>query len=49
MLEFGKNAASIWWAYGITLGLIAALVIWSVTQSRKVKRDLDMLEAKRRG
>ncbi len=49
MPDFGKNADAIFWAYAITLGLIAALVIWSWVRSRKVKRDLDAMEAKRRG
>ena len=49
MPDFGKNALSIYAAYGTTLGLLAVLVIWSVLRSRKVKRDLDAMEAKRNG
>ena len=49
MPEFGKHALSIYSAYGTTLGLLAILVIWSWARSRKVKRELDAIEDKRRG
>ena len=49
MPEFGKHALSIYSAYGATLGLLAVLVIWSWVRSRKVKRALETMEAKRRG
>lgn len=49
MIDFGKNAASIWAAYGTALGLYALMIAISWTRSRKAKRDLAALEAKRNG
>lgn len=49
MIDFGKNAVSIWTAYGAALGLYALIIAISWTRSHNAKRDLAALEAKRNG
>ncbi len=49
MLELGKYAATIHWAWGITLSLLGFLVVLSWFQARRAKRKYDEMEARRRG
>jgi heme exporter protein D len=48
MPELGKYAATVLSAYGISLTLLAGLVVLSLVQSRRSKRRLDEAEARRR-
>ncbi len=47
MPELGKYAGAVLSAWGLTLVLIAALILLTWVQSRKAKRDLDAIEARR--
>lgn len=49
MPELGKYAETIMTAYTATIILIAAIVVLSIVRARKVKRQLDELEARRNG
>lgn len=46
MIDFGKHTFHVWACYGVTVTLVAALVIQSLTQSRKAKLRLAQVEAK---
>lgn len=46
MPELGKYAAEVLWSYGLTLGLIGALVVWSLLRGGRVRRALDEAEAR---
>lgn len=48
-MEFGKNAMSIYAAYGATAILLIGLVLLSVRRARKTAAELAALEAKRNG
>ncbi len=48
MPDLGKYTAEVLLAYGATGLLLAALLIGSVLQSRRVKRALDQAEARRK-
>ncbi len=45
--DLGKYAAEVLSAYGLTLLLIAGLVLATWARSRRVKRALDLAEARR--
>lgn len=47
MPDLGKYAAEVALAYGVSLALLAGVVLLSVRQSRRVKRSLDEAEARR--
>lgn len=47
MVELGKYAGTVLSAYGISLALLAGLVVQSVAQARRTKRRLDAAEARR--
>ncbi|MCP3970516.1 MAG: heme exporter protein CcmD [Rhodobacteraceae bacterium] len=47
MPELGKYAATVLSAYGISLGLLAWLILQSLWKSRRMKRKLDAAEARR--
>jgi len=47
MPELGKYAVSIYAAWGATLGLMAALILFTWWQSRRARRLLDAAEARR--
>lgn len=49
MPELGKYAETIMTAYAATIILVAAIVVLSIVRARKVKRQLDELEARRNG
>jgi len=48
MPELGKYAGAVLGAWGITLALLAALIAFTWVQSRKAKRLLDAIEARRK-
>jgi len=49
MPDLGKYAFAVLAAYGSTLGLLALLIGVSFWRSRKVKAELDDVEARRNG
>lgn len=48
MPELGKYAATVLSAYAISLSLLAAIVLLSLWQSRRMKHRLDAAEERRR-
>lgn len=46
-MDFGKNALSIYAAYGTTIVLFAGLILLSLRRARKTAAELAALEAKR--
>ena len=48
MLELGKYAGAILGSWGITLGLLGALVAFTWVQARNAKRKHDEIEARRK-
>ena len=46
MPELGKYALEVALAYGVSLALLAGIVLLSVRQSRRVRRRLDRAEAR---
>lgn len=44
MIDFGKHAGSIWWAYGVVILVTLGLVFWSYYRDRKIKALLDEVE-----
>jgi len=44
--DLGKYAATVLWAYGISLTLLAAIIVLSVRQARRMRRRLDETEAR---
>ena len=46
--DLGKYATTVLSAYGISLGLLAAIIALSLWQSRRMKRKLDAAEARRK-
>lgn len=44
MPDLGKYAAEVLLSYGITIGLIVALLVVSIARSRAAKRRLEELE-----
>lgn len=49
MPELGKYAGTVLSAYGISLTLLAFIVWQSLSRGRKVKKQLEDYEAKRKG
>lgn len=49
MPDLGKYAATIYMAYGVTIVLLAGIILTSVLRARKTKAQLDALEARRNG
>jgi len=48
MLELGKYAGTVYWSWGVTLGLLALIAGLSWVQARAAKRKHDEIEARRR-
>lgn len=48
-MDLGKNALSIYAAYGATIILLIGLVFLSLRRARKTAADLAVLERKRNG
>ncbi len=46
MPDLGTYATEILLAYAVSLGLLAALILWVWARSRRVTRDMDLLEAR---
>jgi heme exporter protein D len=46
--DLGRYAAEVALAYGLSLGLIAALILWIRVRGRKIKTALDIIEARRK-
>ena len=46
MVDFGKHPLHIWLSYGVTIGLLAALALVSLKQSRAAKKRLEEVETK---
>ncbi len=44
----GGHAATVWPAYGVTVAILAALVVASVWRSRRRHRELERLERETR-
>jgi heme exporter protein D len=44
-MNLGPHAAFIWWAYGIALVVMLALVAWIILDHRAQRRQLAKLEA----
>ncbi|WP_438956436.1 heme exporter protein CcmD [Cognatiyoonia sp.] len=44
MPDLGKHAAEVLLSYGITIGLVLALLVVSIARSRAAKRRLQELE-----
>jgi heme exporter protein D len=49
MPDLGKYGETILTAYAATIILVAAIVVLSIVRARKVKRQLEELEARRNG
>ncbi|SFP50080.1 heme exporter protein D [Tranquillimonas alkanivorans] len=49
MPDLGKYAAEVLTAYGVSLALLGGIVWLSIARGRKVKRQLEAAEARRRG
>lgn len=49
MPDLGKYAATIYAAYGVTIVLLAGIILTSLLRARKTKRQLAELEARRNG
>jgi len=49
MPELGKYAGAILSAWGVTLALLALLVVMTWVQARKAKRELEAIEARHKG
>ena len=47
MPDLGRYAVEVTLAYGVSLTLLAAIVVLSVVRARKVARDLDAAEGRR--
>ena len=45
--DLGKYAATVLWAYGISLALLALIIGLSIWQARRMKRRLDAAEDRR--
>ncbi len=45
--DLGRYAFEVTLAYGVSLGLIAGVVLLSVLRARRVARDLDAAEGRR--
>ncbi len=43
-LDMGGHAATVWPAYGVTLGILVALLVVSLRSSRRHHRELARLE-----
>ena len=48
MLDLGKYAGAVLSAWGVTLALLALVIVMSWLQSRKAKRELEAIEARRK-
>jgi len=48
MLDLGKYAGAILGSWGITLGLLAVMVVLTWVQARRAKRKHDEIEARRK-
>lgn len=46
MPDLGRYATEVLLAYGVSLALIGALILWVWARSRRAKRDLATLEAR---
>ena len=46
MPELGKYAGAVLSSYGVSLALLALLVVMSVLRARKVKAELDQIESR---
>ncbi|RYG92380.1 heme exporter protein CcmD [Loktanella sp. IMCC34160] len=44
MLDFGKHTFHVWASYGVTVGLLLALIVASLVQARAAKARLDRAE-----
>ena len=47
MPDLGKYAFAVLASYGVSLGMIVALVWWSVARSRRVRAALEKIENQR--
>lgn len=45
-MDLGPHAGFIWTSYGIMALVLAALVAWLIADGRRLKRNLDDLEAR---
>lgn len=48
MPDLGKYAVEVLSAYGVSLGLILAIVFLSVSRARRVKAELEEIESRRK-
>jgi len=48
MLDLGKYAGAVISSWAATLGLLALVVVMTWLQSRKAKRELEAIEARRK-
>ena len=46
-MDLGPHAAFIWGSYGVFVGIVAALIAWTVLDGRRLARAL--ADAERRG
>ena len=46
-MNLGPHAAFIWWAYGIGLAVVLALVAWIALDYRVLRRQVSSLEGER--
>lgn len=47
--ELGKYAGPVLASYGVSLALLALLIVASVLRSRRVKRELEQVEGRKDG
>ena len=48
-LDMGGHAATVWPAYGVTIGILLALLVVSLVSSRRRHKDLERLERECQG
>ena len=49
MIDLGKYAVTVLSAYGVTLLMLGGLILWTLIQGRRTRRELALTEARLRG
>jgi len=48
-IDLGKYAVTVLTAYGATLLMLGGLILWTIVNARKTRRELTQIEARLRG